>query len=162
MKLIIIVASIVLMSIVLVACTTPPQKSTTFVAPSQQGYDLHIDAKRHVASDRDFVVHHYCKMFEAGFVECQLYSSDAADAKLIGMEVVIGPELYESLSADEKKNWHHHEAEIARKEVAITLPGLSQEEQQKIADVLKPTYGKVVIVWDPSDLFPMDPHVVII
>lgn len=127
-----------------------------------EGFSLHIDAKRHVASDRTLVAHHYCKSYPEGFFECQLFDSDEANARLIGVEVVIGSDLYDQVSDEEKPNWHHHDAEIARAEVDIQLPDLSEEEASAVAEALRPTYGKILIVWDPNDPVPKQPQVVIV
>jgi len=148
------ILALLAISLVLAACA--PQQPQAKPQPlAQQGFDLHIDAKRHVESDREFVVHHHCKKFKAGHAECQLYDSDDAEARLIGIEVVIGKELYDSLPQEEKGRWHHHAEEISRKEVGVTLPGLSEDEAAKVAEMLGPTYGKVYIIWEPNEAVPL-------
>ena len=113
-----------------------------------EGWGLHIDAKLHVPGKPDMVSHHYCKAVSGGFTECQLYDGDRPDAKLIGVEVVVSPEMYKSFSKAEKSMWHYHKTEIPR--VSPTLPDLSAEEAAKVAKSLEESYGKVVILWDPT------------
>jgi len=142
-----------------------PMKEVTIKPKAKmptEGYALHIDAKRHIESDSSSVIHHYCKGFEEGFFECQLFDSDDAGAKLIGVEVVMGKEVYDTLSDDEQENWHHHEEEIGREEVDIQLPDTPEEEQGAVVEMLNPTYGKVIIFWDPADDSPKDPYVNIV
>lgn len=149
--------------LILAACTTKPTLTQSTQNIPTEGFNLHIDAKRHVESDRNLVVHHYCKMYPSGFAECQLYDRDSADAKLIGIEVVIGKDLFDQLSPEEQKKWHHHEKEIARKEVDIQLPGLSPEQATEVAKTLGPTYGKIYIIWEPNEKVSLaQPKVVIV
>lgn len=144
------------------ACTTKQSTPQAKNIPTE-GFDLHIDAKRHVESDRNLVVHHYCKMYPSGFAECQLYDNDGPDAKIIGIEAVIGKDLFDQLSPAEQKKWHHHEKEIARKEVDIQLPGLTSEQATEVAKTLGPTYGKIYLIWEPNEKVPLSqPKVVIV
>jgi len=113
-----------------------------------EGWALHIDAKLHVPGKPDMVSHHYCKAVSGGLTECQLYDSDRPDARLIGVEVVVSPEMYKAFSKAEKAMWHYHKTEIPR--VSATLPDLPAEEAAKVAKNLEESYGKVYILWDPA------------
>jgi len=130
-------------------------------APPTMEFSLHIDAKKHVPSDKKTIAHHYCKELpKEGIFQCQLYDSDASNAKLIGVEFVIKKEAYGSLDEEEKLNWHSHEEEIQDKETDVQLPGLEPDVASGVVDILKPTYGKVVIFWDTKDASPKDPQIV--
>ena len=61
-----------------------------------EGWTLHLDAKRRFPSQPDFVAHHYCKDVSGGLTECQIYDSDRPDAKLVGVEVIVSPETYQT------------------------------------------------------------------
>lgn len=113
--------------------------------PSDGG-ELHIDAKRHFAEDSEKIVHHYCKGVRDGITECQLYESDREDARLLGVEVIVGPEIYNSFSDEEKRFWHYHKEEIEI--VDAKLPDLSSEEAAKVIESILETYGKVYNLWD--------------
>ena len=116
-------------------------------APTEK-WTLHIDAKLHFPGKPDMIAHHYCREAAGGITECQLYDSDNPDARLVGAEVIVGPDTYKRFSAAEKKMWHYHKTEIPK--VSATLPDLSSEEAAKVVKSMEDTYGKVYLLWDPS------------
>jgi hypothetical protein len=79
---------------------------------------------------------------------CLLFESDAADARLVGIEVIVGPNVYATFSADEKMMWHYHKEEIPK--VSATLPDLSTDEAAQIVKNIEDTYGKIYLIWDPG------------
>jgi len=113
-----------------------------------EGWALHIDAKRHIPKMPDVIVHHYCKKVSEELTECQLYDSDKPDAKLIGVEMVVGPSTYNKFSKQEKALWHYHKVEIPK--VDAKLPDVSPEEAAKIVKSMEESYGKVYILWNPA------------
>lgn len=113
-----------------------------------EGWALHVDAKLHVPGKPDMTVHHYCKGVSGGLTECQLYDSDKPDARLIGVEVIVSPEMYKKFSKAEKSAWHYHKREISR--VSATLPDLPAEEAAKVIKSMEESYGKVYVLWDPK------------
>lgn len=113
-----------------------------------QGFELHIDAKLHFPGNPDTIAHHYCKEVAGGMTECLLFDSDKADARLVGVEVVIGPDAHAALSSDEKAMWHYHKDEIPK--VSATLPDVVAEEAAKVLKGMEESYGKVYILWDPG------------
>lgn len=119
------------------------------------GWTIHVDAKRHIASDLDALAHHYCKGgLPDGVTQCQLYDSDAANARLIGVEVIIGPEAYAALPETEKSLWHYHKEEL--KQVDPVLPDMTEEEAAEFAASIEETYGKIFLIWDsPRDDLPI-------
>lgn len=119
----------------------------TAASPSK-GFTLHIDAKRHVPSDPNYVVHHWCRPAAGGITECQLYDSDAADARLVGVEVVVPTATWKTFSKTEQALWHYHKIEIPK--VSATLPGLTPAQAKKVVASLTETYGKVYLLWDPN------------
>jgi hypothetical protein len=112
------------------------------------GWTLHIDAKRHFPRKPNLLAHHCCKDVSGGLTECQLYDSDSADAKLVGVEVIMSPETHKTFSPAEKARWHYHEPEMPK--VTATLPDFSPEEAAKVVKKLEGTYGKVYLLWDPG------------
>ena len=113
-----------------------------------EGFTLHIDAKLHFPANPDMIAHHYCKGVAGGMTECLLFESDAPDARLVGVEVIVGPDVYAAMSAEEKAMWHYHRDEVPK--VSATLPDVSEEEAKKIVDSILETYGKIYVLWDPG------------
>lgn len=134
---------------VLAGCSKQPAAAQ---APAV-GFTLHIDAKKHINDAPDLVVHHYCKTINDQVTQCLLFDSDQPNARLIGVEVVISPQLYAALPQAEKGNWHYHKTEIPQ--VEASLPGLSEKDAQQIVASLEETYGKVVIFWHPREPAPI-------
>lgn len=116
------------------------------INPSE-GFTLHIDADKHYANHPTERIHHWCKTISKSLIECQLYTSDAPNAELVGVETIVSPELYAAFSAGEKRLWHWHKYEVPR--VNASMPDLSQSEAAKVVAQILPTYGKVYILWDP-------------
>ncbi len=114
--------------------------------PSQD-WTLHIEALLHFPGKPSMVAHHYCKPV-SGMIECQLYDSDAPDARLVGIETVVEAATYAKFSAAEKRLWHYHKTEIPL--VSARLPDLSPEEAAKVVKSLEETYGKIYLIWDPG------------
>ncbi len=134
--------------VVLVAVGMSRQPGRADATKPTDGWSLHIDAKLHFPGKPDMIAHHYCKPVSDGLTECQLYDSDAADARLVGAEVIIAPDIYKKFTAAEKKLWHYHKIEIPK--VSATLPDLSQEEAAKVVKSIEETYGKIYLLWDPG------------
>ena len=111
------------------------------------GYTIHIDADQHYSGHSAEIIHHWCKPFSDGSIECQLYDGDGKDARLVGVETIVTPATYAGFSADEKALWHYHKVEIPK--LHATMPGLSKADADKLVASLLETYGKVWILWDP-------------
>jgi hypothetical protein len=111
-----------------------------------EGFTLHIDAKMHFLGAPDMLAHHYCKGVAGGMTECLLFESDEPNARLVGVEVIIGADAHAALPDDEKAMWHYHKEEIAK--VSATLPDLSAGEGAKVLKDVEETYGKVYLLWD--------------
>ena len=112
------------------------------------GFALHIDAKAHLPGDPEAIVHHFCKGVAGGMFECLLLESDDADARLIGVEVIVDAATWQGLDEAEQQLWHYHKEEIPL--LQPTLPRLSEEEVAEVVASIEETYGKVYILWDPT------------
>ncbi|KAI9857057.1 MAG: hypothetical protein M1824_004982, partial [Vezdaea acicularis] len=66
------------------------------------------DPKRFVESN------HYCTHLSAvpDVRQCLIYDKPTKDARLIGVEYMISPSLFETLSEEERKLWHSHVFEV--------------------------------------------------
>lgn len=115
--------------------------------PAQE-WTLHVDAEKHFGdANPTEIAHHWCKPVSNGVTECQIYSSDAADAQLVAVETIVAPAMYKSFPASEQAMWHYHKDEIPR--VNATLPGMSPAQAKKVLDSMSDTYGKVWLLYDP-------------
>ncbi|KAF2969581.1 hypothetical protein GQX73_g4004 [Xylaria multiplex] len=91
---------------------------------------------------------HYCAHLTEDVRQCILYDSPGPNARLIGIEYMITPKLYETLPTDERKLWHSH------------VYGLQQAweaaETQEMKHVIG-LYGKVYHLWqtDRGDELPL-------
>jgi hypothetical protein len=131
----------------LVARSLPPAGAATQNPPTQ-GWTLHIDAQKHFGDAHPTeIAHHWCKPVENGMTECQLYTSDAPNATLIGVETIVGPAVYKSFPSSEQASWHYHKDEIAK--VNATMPDLPPDQAKKVTDSILDTYGKVWLLYDP-------------
>ena len=92
MKKTILFVFVVGLLLIIAGCVAPPTPK-----PSD-GWTLHIDAKKHFSASPDAIAHHWCKPVSGGLTECQLYDSDAADAKLVGVEVIVDSATYNKFS----------------------------------------------------------------
>jgi hypothetical protein len=113
-----------------------------------RGYTLHIDAEKHFGDAHPSeIAHHWCKNVSSTLKECLLYDSDAPDARLVGVETVVPTAVWKTFAPSERALWHYHVTELAK--VHATLPDTPKDEQAKVIAMIKPTYGKIWILWDP-------------
>lgn len=131
----------------LAARSVPAAGAATGANPTQ-GWTLHIDAQKHFGDAHPTeIAHHWCKAVQNGLTECQLYSSDAPNATLIGVETIVSPTTYKSFPASEQALWHYHRDEIPK--VNATMPDLSPDQAKKVTASIVDTYGKIWLLYDP-------------
>ncbi|XLT06428.1 hypothetical protein HN51_045177, partial [Arachis hypogaea] len=56
--------------------------------------------------------HHYCSRLNQDFLQCAVYDSDDANARLLGVEYIISDRIFEDLPDEEKMLWHSHAYEV--------------------------------------------------
>ena len=83
--------------------------------------------------------------------QCLLYDSAEAGARLIGIEYMITPNLYESLPPDERRLWHSHVYEVKSGMLVMpnrVVPHVAWEaaEKREMEQVIT-LYGKVYHLW---------------
>src|SRR5829696_5813089 len=88
------------------------QDATPAAGRPSAGFDLHIDAKLHFPGDPETIAHHYCKPVARGMIECLLYASDAPDAPVVGVEVIVDAATWAMFGPEEQALWHYHREEI--------------------------------------------------
>ncbi|KAI1203226.1 DUF1264-domain-containing protein [Nemania serpens] len=106
---------------------------------------------------------HYCAHLTEDVRQCLIYDSPGPNARIIGIEYMITPKLYEGLPAEERRLWHSHVYEVKSGMLTMpgpTAPGLQQAweaaETQEMRHVIG-LYGKVYHLWqtDRGDALPL-------
>lgn len=115
-----------------------------------------------VPGERFVETNHYCAHLTSDVRQCLLYDSPEKNARLIGVEYMITPNLYDTLPSEERKYWHSHVFEVKSGMLIMpgpTAPGASQAweaaETQEMKHVVE-LYGKVYHLWqtDRGDALP--------
>ncbi|CAJ2510217.1 Uu.00g061170.m01.CDS01 [Anthostomella pinea] len=125
----------------------------------------HLNAFHTYADEpgRHVEANHYCAHLTEDVRQCILYDSPGPNARLIGIEYMITPKLYETLEPEERKLWHSHVFEVKSGMLIMpgpTLPGAVQAweaaETQEMKHVIG-LYGKVYHLWqtDRGDQLPL-------
>lgn len=94
--------------------------------------------------------------------QCLLYDSPDRNARLIGIEYMITPNLYATLPPAERKLWHTHAYEVKSGMLVMPNPSAVPDalwetaENREMEQVVK-LYGKVYHLWqtDKGDALPM-------
>ncbi|XP_059439751.1 oil body-associated protein 2C-like [Corylus avellana] len=104
---------------------------------------------------RQIETHHYVTRVNQDFLQCAVYDSDHAHARLIGVEYIVSDRIFEALPPDEQKLWHSHAYEIkSGLWVNPRVPGMI--EKPELENMAK-TYGKFWCTWqvDRGDKLPL-------
>jgi hypothetical protein len=93
--------------------------------------------------------------------QCILYDGPGPNARLIGIEYMITPKLYEGLDTAERKLWHSHVFEVKSGMLIMPqpsplVPAAAQAENKEMEQVVT-LYGKVYHLWqvDRGDRIPL-------
>ncbi|KAK4097709.1 DUF1264-domain-containing protein [Parathielavia hyrcaniae] len=130
-----------------------------------QNICAHLNAFHVYASDPTRVVeaNHYCGHLTEDVRQCLLYDSASPGARLIGVEYMIKPHLYETLSQDERRLWHSHVFEVKSGMLVMPQPSplmpqsvWEKAETAEVAQVIE-LYGKIYHLWqvDRGDKLPL-------
>jgi len=124
----------------------------------------HLNAFHAYASDPHRAVesNHYCAHLNDEVRQCILYDSPEPNARLIGIEYMITPRLFETLNTEERKLWHSHVFEVKSGMLIMPTPsGVPQTmwevpENKEMEQVVE-LYGKVFHLWqtDRGDKLPL-------
>ncbi len=113
--------------------------------------------------DKQMEAHHFCHQVNEDFAQCTLFDSNAANARLNGVEYIISEKLFNTLPTAERAFWHPHNGEIlAGQLIAPGIPAIAEKElmRKKIN-----SYGKTWHLWNtghegmPADQLPLGPAV---
>ncbi|KAK7419059.1 hypothetical protein QQX98_003561 [Neonectria punicea] len=113
----------------------------------------HLNAFHAYADDpsRCVETNHYCAHLNNDVRQCLLYDSDEPKARLIGIEYMITPELFETLPTEERKLWHSHAYEVKSGMLimpnrSVPAPAWELAENMEMDQVVH-LYGKVYHLW---------------
>jgi hypothetical protein len=101
------------------------------------------------------LAYHFCKPVNDDVTQCLLYDGTGPDARLIGVEYLVSPAIFDKMPAEEKAYWHDHKHEVD----AGLLKSLTQtgaEEKATLAKV-RTLYGKVFHTWSSGKDYPRGP-----
>ncbi|MCJ1363558.1 hypothetical protein MMC16_002665 [Acarospora aff. strigata] len=142
------------------ADTRPPHQD---FSPVKQ-ICAHLNAFHVYASDpsRCVEANHYCTHLNEDVRQCLIYDTSLPNARLIGVEYMITPALYSTLSADERRLWHSHVFEV--KSGMLIMPGPAalpnavwEAAETKEMEQVVGLYGKTYHFWqvDRGDKVPL-------
>lgn len=126
----------------------------------------HLNAFHSYVSEphRAVEANHYCAHVNDEVRQCILYDSPEPNARLIGIEYMITPRLYETLGAEERRLWHSHVFEVKSGILIMPTPNAVPEALWKQAELKEMEevvhlYGKVYHLWqtDRGHQLPLGP-----
>ena len=98
------------------------------------------------------------------FRQCILFDGTGTNARIIGIEYMITPKLYDTLEEDERKLWHSHVFEVKSGMLIMPAPRgvpnvVWQAAETKEMEKVVKLYGKVYHLWqvDRGDKLPLGP-----
>jgi len=100
-------------------------------------------------------VHHYCATLNDDLIQCVLFDGNGRDARMVGIEYVVGAKLFESLPLEEKAMWHSHRYEV--KSGQLVAPGMPAHAEHELMGKLISTYGKTWHTWADDPNLPIGP-----
>ncbi|KAH7305983.1 DUF1264 domain-containing protein [Stachybotrys elegans] len=123
----------------------------------------HLNAFHVYADDpKRFVeANHYCGHLNDEVRQCLLYDSPEPGARLIGIEYMITPSLYETLPPSERKLWHSHVYEVKSGMLIMPNPLVPttvwEVAENKEMEQVVHLYGKAYHLWqtDRGDALPL-------
>ncbi len=123
------------------------QQTATFTSPPE-GWTLHMTVKKLFPGNAEMTVHKYCKSVIGNMMQCQLYDGNDGDSRLVGVETMVGSEMYSTFTADEKKLWMP--TKDLMQTTMASMPDIDAEQFNNVAQSLSNKYSKVYLLWDPG------------
>jgi len=134
--------------------TTQSQQQTPTVsmAPSE-GWTLHMTAKKLFPGNPDMTVNKYCKSVAdmmSSMMQCELFDGNDSDSRLVGVETMVGQQMFNTFTPDEKKLW------MPTKDLMLatttTMPDIDAQQFKNVTESLSGNYSKIYLLWDPGKL----------
>jgi len=124
----------------------------------------HLNAFHLYANDpsRCVEANHYCSHITEDIRQCLIYDSVKPNARLIGVEYMVTPRIYDTLPQEERRLWHTHEFEVKSGMLVMPVPAgvpdtvWNAAETSEMEQVI-PLYGKTFHFWqvDRGDTVPL-------
>ena len=95
--------------------------------------------------DAQMEAHHFCAVINEELIQCVIYDGNVREARIMGVEYIIGARLFAGLPEAEKALWHSHVHEV--KSGQLVAPGLPQVAEHALMEKLVGTYGKTWHTW---------------
>ena len=95
--------------------------------------------------DGQMEAHHYCSVLNEDVIQCVIYDGNVAEARIMGVEYIIGETLFRQLPPAEKDLWHSHVYEVRSGQ--LVAPGLPGAAERALMEKLVGTYGKTWHTW---------------
>jgi hypothetical protein len=110
-------------------------------------FGIYLNGFHFYAEDPDVQVedHRYVTAISEDTMQAVIFEEDTPTARLMGVETIISPQLFDALPDAEKRLWHRHDYEV--KSGLLIAPGLTRMAERALMDQLASTYGKVWYVW---------------
>ncbi|MBI4401485.1 MAG: DUF1264 domain-containing protein [Nitrospirae bacterium] len=126
-------------------------------ATPADGHTIHVTAPHLIDGKVRGPFHHYCKVASPEpFIECLLYETDDANAKIVGIEYIVAKTLTRNTEVLPKKQWkkvwHDHAEEIATGNVKVL--DLPPDKAKEVADTVAKTDGIVFSLWPEGAKIP--------
>ena len=113
-----------------------------------EGYTIHVTAPHMMNGEVIGPFHHYCKPINADIIQCILFESTDANARMTEVEYMVSKKLARKVIPKwaHRQNWHDHKEEIETGRVAIHTPS-DPKEQAKLAEYVGKTDGIIFHLW---------------
>lgn len=113
-----------------------------------EGYTIHVSAPHMMNGEVIGPFHHYCKPINADIIQCILFESTDANARMTEVEYMVSKKLARSVIPkwSHQLNWHDHKQEIETGRVVIHTPS-DPKEQAKLAEYVSKTDGIIFHLW---------------
>lgn len=95
--------------------------------------------------DAQMEAHHYVSQLNEDLYQAIIFDGNESNAKIMGIEYIITPKLFKTLSSEEKKLWHSHVHEV--KSGTLIAPGIPEVAEHELMEKLVNTYGKTIHTW---------------
>lgn len=112
------------------------------------GYTIHVTAPHVMNGEVIGPFHHYCKRINSDVIQCILFESTDANARMTEVEYMVSKKLARSVIPkwSHRQNWHDHKQEIETGRVVILNPE-DPKEQQSLAEYVSDTDGIIFHLW---------------
>lgn len=89
--------------------------------------------------------HHYVNQLNEDMYQAIIFDGNGEDAKLMGVEYIVTPKLFNTFTDEEKLLWHSHVYEVKSGE--LIAPGIPEAAEHELMEKLVTTYGKTIHTW---------------